>query len=119
MLGFLEDEIPDTIEEWFNRVHPDDLTRLKAEIAAHLEVLAPHFENEHLMLHKDGSYLWMLSRALAVRDKGGKAYRLVGSQTDITDRKLVEERLMHEAIHDVLTGLPNRATIFLQSCFWM
>ncbi len=109
MLGYLEDEIPDTIDEWFKRVHPDDLNRLKAEIAAHLEVLAPHFENEHRMLHRDGSYLWMLSRALAVRDKDGKAYRLVGSQTDITDRKLVEERLMHEAIHDVLTGLPNRA----------
>lgn len=109
MLGYLEEEIPQSIEEWFNRVHPDDLNRLKVEIAAHLEVLAPHFENEHRMLHKDGSYLWMLSRALAVRDKDGKAYRLVGSQTDITDRKLVEERLMHEAIHDVLTGLPNRA----------
>ena len=109
MLGYLEDEIADTVEEWFRRVHPDDINRLKAEIAAHLEVLAPHFENEHRMRHRDGSYMWMLSRALAVRDPGGKAYRLVGSQTDITDRKLVEERLMHEAIHDVLTGLPNRA----------
>ena len=109
MLGYMEEDIPDSIEEWFQRIHPDDLTRLKAEIAAHLEVLAPHFENEHRMLHKDGSYMWMLSRALAVRDKDGKAYRLVGSQTDITDRKLIEERLMHEAIHDVLTGLPNRA----------
>ena len=109
MLGYLEDEIGETSEEWFKRIHPDDLNRLKAEIAAHLEVLAPHFENEHRMLHRDGSYLWMLSRALAVRDPDGKAYRLVGSQTDITDRKLVEERLMHEAIHDVLTGLPNRA----------
>jgi len=109
MLGFQEDEIGDSIDEWFNRVHPDDLQRLKAEIAAHLEVLVPHFENEHRMKHRDGSYLWILSRALAVRDPEGKGIRLVGSQTDITDRKLVEERLMHEAIHDVLTGLPNRA----------
>jgi diguanylate cyclase (GGDEF)-like protein/PAS domain S-box-containing protein len=109
MLGYLEHEIGEVTEAWFDRVHPDDLHRLKAEIAAHLEVLAPHFENEHRMRHRDGSYLWMLSRAIAVRDKDGKAYRLVGSQTDITDRKLVEERLMHEAIHDVLTGLPNRA----------
>ncbi|MCI0412464.1 EAL domain-containing protein [bacterium] len=109
MLGYLEYEIGEVTDAWFDRVHPDDLNRLKAEIAAHLEVLAPHFENEHRMRHRDGSYLWMLSRALAVRDKDGKAYRLVGSQTDITDRKLVEERLMHEAIHDVLTGLPNRA----------
>ena len=109
MLGYMENEIGEVTDAWFDRVHPDDLNRLKAEIAAHLEVLAPHFENEHRMRHRDGSYLWMLSRALAVRDQEGKAYRLVGSQTDITDRKLVEERLMHEAIHDVLTGLPNRA----------
>ncbi len=109
MLGYKEDEAGDSPMEWFSRVHPDDIHRLKAGIAAHLEVLAPHFENEHRMLHRDGSYMWILSRALAVRDSNGKAYRLVGSQTDITDRKLVEERLMHEAIHDVLTGLPNRA----------
>jgi diguanylate cyclase (GGDEF)-like protein/PAS domain S-box-containing protein len=109
MLGYQEHEIGDSVQEWFSRVHPDDLQHLKAEIAAHLEVLGPHFENEHRMMHRDGSYLWILSRALAVRDHMGKAIRLVGSQTDITDRKVMEERLMHEAIHDVLTGLPNRA----------
>ncbi len=55
-----------------------------------------------------GNYLWTLSRGLAVRDAKGTAYRMAGSQSDITARKLAEERLAHDALHDALTGLPNR-----------
>jgi diguanylate cyclase (GGDEF)-like protein len=50
----------------------------------------------------------MLVRGAAVRDAQGKAYRLAGSQTDITERKRAEEKLLHDALHDTLTGLPNR-----------
>ena len=67
-------------------------------IAAHLDGRTPHFEIEHRMLHRDGSYRWMLTRGLAVRDRTGKAYRMAGSQTDITEGKVA----------DALTGLPNR-----------
>src|SRR5439155_16985403 len=76
---------------------------------AHLEGASPHFQNEQRVLHKDGSYRWMLARGIAVPDQDGVPSRMAGSQTDITDQKLAQERLMHEAIHDVLTGLPNRA----------
>ncbi len=111
MLGYGETEIRARPDEWFDRVHPDDLERLKAEIAAHLDGRIPHFENEHRMQHHDGSYRWMLSRGLAVRDGDGSAARIAGSQTDITERKLAEERLLHDAFHDALTGLRNR-TLF-------
>lgn len=109
MLGYDERDLTTSSEEWFSRVHPDDTEQLKRDIASHLESERPHFENEHRMRLKDGSYRWMLSRGIAVRDTAGKPYRMAGSQTDITDRKLAEQRLLHDALHDPLTGLPNRA----------
>ncbi len=98
MLGWEEHEIGDSPEEWFGRIHPDDVDRVRADIQAHLEEQTPHYEDEYRMLHRDGNYLWMLGRGIAVRDSSGKAYRMAGSQTDITRGKVV----------DVLTGLPNR-----------
>ena len=98
MLGFREHEIEDRLEEWLGRIHDADRERVKEEIAAHQRGLTPHFENEHRILHKDGGFRWMLSRGLAVHDATGKALRMAGSQTDITERK----------VSDPLTGLPNR-----------
>ena len=98
MLGSDESGISSRPEEWFRRVHPEDIDRVMAEIAAHFDNVTPQFENQHRMLHSDGSYRWMLSRGVAVRDSEGKAYRVAGSLTDITEGKVV----------DPLTGLPNR-----------
>jgi diguanylate cyclase (GGDEF)-like protein/PAS domain S-box-containing protein len=98
MLGWAEDEICDDPDEWLRRIHPDDVDRVRADINAHLEEQTPHYEDEYRILHRDGNYLWMLGRGLAVRNKDGKATRMAGSQTDITRGKVI----------DVLTGLPNR-----------
>jgi len=98
MLGFHENEIEDRLEEWISRIHDADRERVKEEIAAHQKGLTPHFESEHRLLHKDGGFRWMLSRGLAVHDATGRALRMAGSQTDITERK----------VSDPLTGLPNR-----------
>src|SRR6185295_8462017 len=111
LLGFSEDEIEDTQEEWFKRVHPDDLARLKADLDEHLQGRADHFSNEHRARHKDGQYRWMLSRGLAVRDASGRAERIAGSLTDITERKVAEAQLRHDAHHDALTGVANRALL--------
>ncbi|MBI5407738.1 MAG: EAL domain-containing protein [Nitrospirae bacterium] len=109
MLGFEEHEIKGTPEEWLSRIHPEDRMQVETEMAAHINGLTPNFKNEHRMLHKDGTYRWMLSRGLAVCDSSGKAYRMSGSMTDVTERKTAEEQLMFDALHDSLTGLPNRA----------
>lgn len=109
MLGYEDGELRNRPEEWFGLVHPDEAEALKAELAAHINGTVPHFEMEHRLLHTDGSYRWMLARGMAVRDSEGRATRLAGSLTDITERKKVEEQLLHDAMHDVLTGLPNRA----------
>ena len=109
MLGHQEGEIRMGTREWFSRVHPDDRDRLGMEIVAHLEGLSPRLESEHRMKHRDGTWRFMLCRGLAVRDETGRAYRLAGSLTDVTERRTLEEQALHHAFHDGLTGLPNRA----------
>jgi PAS domain S-box-containing protein len=108
MLGYQEREIGNTVEDWFNLVHLQDIDHLKAAIASHLQAQTPQLEKEYRILHKDGAYRWMLSRGLAVRDRDGKPYRLAGSQADITASKAAETELLHQVFHDALTGLPNR-----------
>lgn len=109
IVGCEEDDIGSSPQEWFDRVHPEDREQIRALLGHHLEGQSPHFESEYRIFHKDGSYRWVLCRGLAVRDSGGKAHRVAGSQTDITERKRALEQLLHDAFHDVLTGLPNRA----------
>ena len=98
MLGFQESEIAVSPEEWFTRVHPEDLEHVKSAVMAHIKGATAHYEIEHRMLHQNGTYRWVLSRGLAVRDSSGRATRMAGSQTDITEGKVT----------DPLTGLPNR-----------
>jgi diguanylate cyclase (GGDEF)-like protein/PAS domain S-box-containing protein len=98
MLGCQESDIEDSVEAWVARVHPEDRERLETALGMHLKGQTEHFEHEHRMLHQDGTYRWVLSRGLAVRDHTGNVTRMAGSQTDITERKVA----------DGLTGLPNR-----------
>lgn len=112
LLGYEEHEIGSSPDEWLKRVHPLDSSALRADLDTHLRGQSTQLSNEHRIRHKDGSYRWVLTRGLAVYDERSVAVRLVGSQTDITRLKDVESRLMHDAQHDRLTGLPNR-TYFL------
>ena len=98
MLGYEEGEIGNSPEEWLGRVHPDDVERVRAYIADHCRHGTAHFECEHRLAHKDQTYIWVLARGVAVRDKRGKGLRIAGSLTDITLGK----------VSDPLTGLPNR-----------
>ena len=109
MLGYPEDEIADDPDEWLKRVHSKDLGRLLGRLSDHLHRGAERFESEHRILHNDGGYRWTLARGIAVRESSGTPVRLVGWLTDITDRKRNEDRLKHDAWHDALTDLPNRA----------
>ena len=97
-LGYQDHEIGSSQEEWFSRIHESDRDLVKVRIEDHQNGDVPHFESEIRMLHKDGTYRWMLSRGVIKRDENGKPLRMAGSQTDITEGKVA----------DPLTGLPNR-----------
>ncbi len=109
MLGYNDGEIGSSPDNWFALVHPDDHDPLRSQLDAHLKGGTGHFQSEHRMRHKDGSYRWMLSRGMAISGEDGQPIRMAGSQTDVTERKQVEEQFRHDAFHDALTGLPNRA----------
>ncbi len=109
MLGYSDEEISNNPNEWFNRVHPEDLAQLRNNISVHLKGLSAHFECEYRIQHSNGTYRWMLSRGMAVIGSDKAALRLAGSQSDITLRKQAETKLLHDAFHDSLTELPNRA----------
>ena len=109
MLGLPVDPLDFRVDHWFGRVHPDDLAALRAALDAHLAGQTTQFQHEHRITHEDGTYRAILCRGVAVRAENGRPVRLVGSQTDVTERTAVLEQLRHAALHDTLTDLPNRA----------
>ena len=111
MLGYDEAEIGDGLAEWLDRVHADDLPRLRADIDVHLRHDKENLSSEFRIRHRDGQYRWVLCRGIAVKDPERDTLRAAGSLTNITDRKLAEEQLRFEALHDSLTGLANRSLL--------
>ncbi len=90
MLGYAEDEFPNRIDAWRACVHPDDVAAAESAFEAHLRGLAPRYERQLRLRHKDGRYRWILSRGNAVRHANGRAYRFVGLDTDVSAIKRVE-----------------------------
>ena len=112
MLGYPARETTGGPDDWFDSIHPEDVAELQTQIKAHLSGATPRLEHEHRIRCSDGHYAWVLTRGEASRDADGKPVRLAGLQTDITARKALEVQLTHDALHDPLTGLPNR-TLFM------
>lgn len=108
MIGYQDGDLSPSVDEWLHRVHPGDRDVVQARLLGRSSSPWNQFQIEYRILHRDGTYRWMLCRGLGVPDARGQLERLVGSQTDITDRKLAERRLEYTALHDPLTGLPNR-----------
>ncbi|HZF25078.1 MAG TPA: EAL domain-containing protein [Steroidobacteraceae bacterium] len=95
MLGYADDEMNNS-PDWRQLVHPDDMSRVQAAIRDHVAGKTPMFESIHRMRHRSGEWRWVVSRAKARVDKGGRLLRLVGTELDITERKLYEDALFRE-----------------------
>ena len=109
MLGYGEDDILPTNQEWASRVHPDDKVRVAATMQAYLEGKTAIYVVEYRLRCKDEHYKWILDRGMVVsRTADGQPLRMIGTHSDISSRKQMEEQVRQLAFHDALTQLPNR-----------
>ena len=93
MLGFKDDELKNIFETWKSRVHPDDLTEAVEKIEECHANPEAQYNIIHRLRHKDGRWVWVLDRGQTIFDKSGKAVRMVGFHTDISELKELEVRL--------------------------
>ncbi|HBB34707.1 MAG TPA: hybrid sensor histidine kinase/response regulator [Cyanobacteria bacterium UBA8803] len=93
MLGYEEHEISNNVDEWAKRVHPDDLEWVMQVIQDHFDRKTPFYVSEHRVLCKDGTYKWILDRGQAIWDEAGNVLRMVGSHTDVTERRELQVAL--------------------------
>ncbi|YAF95132.1 MAG: GAF domain-containing protein [Nodularia sp. CChRGM 3473] len=96
MLGYADHEISNHWDEWQKRVHADDLDYVLQAFDDHFAKKTPFYVTEHRLLCKDGTYKWILDRGQALWDEAGNVVRMVGSHTDITDRKRAEAELKRQ-----------------------
>lgn len=93
MLGYEDQEISNYLDECLRRVHPDELDWVRQAVQEHFDQKTPFYTIEYRFLCKDGTYKWILDRGQALWDEDGNVVRMVGSHTDITERKQAEEAL--------------------------
>lgn len=108
LLDLSRGDLAPTFEALLLRVHPEDRQRVGEAIAAHLEDGAG-FDPEYRIRNGGGVYRTIVSRAETERDRNGRALRMVGIVTDVTERRALEDQLASLAFFDPLTALPNRA----------
>ena len=107
IFGVNPDDFDATYEDYLSRLHPDDRPLAERNVERALKSQEP-YAADHRVVWPDGEIRWLHCRGRAVAADDGTVIRLMGSSQDITERKQLEERLTHQALHDTLTGLPNR-----------
>ena len=90
MRGFDGDVVDDKVDVWRDAIHPDDLARVLDALYAHFRGETPVFAEEYRVYCKDGSIKWISDRGVCQRDADGRAVRMAGSETDITERRRIE-----------------------------
>ncbi|MFT7623704.1 MAG: diguanylate cyclase (GGDEF)-like protein/PAS domain S-box-containing protein [Myxococcota bacterium] len=107
--GYGPDDLGESATEWFDRIHPEELETVKEAVDQHLAGQTEQLDVEHRLKCQDGGWIWVRVRGCARRDEAGRSDRIVGWMADNNAQKVAEARLRREALHDSLTGLPNRS----------
>jgi diguanylate cyclase (GGDEF)-like protein/PAS domain S-box-containing protein len=108
LLGLKRGSLEGPAAGWLDVLHPLDRDRFRAVLDSVLEQRRGRLSQDFRLRTPDGHYLWFTLKARPVVGSDGEVVRLVGTLTDVTEFKNAEERLLHDAVHDNLTGLPNR-----------
>lgn len=109
MLGYADDEIGDELDEWDRRLHPEDREQCYVELNRHLRGESPIYQHEYRLCCKDGTYRWILDRGKVFEwTPDGKPLRVLGTHTDITERKWAEEALAESErlLRSTVNGFP-------------
>ncbi len=108
LLGLKRGALDGPASRWLDVLHALDRDRFRAALDGVLEQRRGRLMQDFRLRTPEGHYLWFALKARPVVGSDGEVVRLVGTLTDVTEFKTAEERLLHDAVHDNLTGLPNR-----------
>ncbi|MCV4819600.1 PAS domain-containing protein, partial [Escherichia coli] len=109
LFGYKAEDVGNDIASWEARLHPEDAERVIRDIDKHIKSGKTHWADEYRFRRADGTYAFVIDRGYVVYDSEGQPKRMLGSMMDVTDRKNLEQQLTHQALHDPLTKLANRA----------
>lgn len=104
ILGYYPDEVPDNYSMWEDLLHPDDKDRMTLFISNFLQSDLRVYEAQFRLRHKNGHYIWIKSRAIAIRDKDGNIVRMLGTHRDITEEKKSESE--YEKLYQAIMQSP-------------
>ncbi|PNG24713.1 sensor domain-containing phosphodiesterase [Methylocella silvestris] len=111
-LGLQRGALEGPASNWFDVLHQSERDRYRACLDAMLEQRRGRINQDFRLRAADGQHFWFRLKARPVVGADGEVVRIVGVLSDITEIKTAEERLLHDAVHDNLTGLPNRELFF-------
>ncbi|MEW6437947.1 MAG: EAL domain-containing protein [Pseudomonadota bacterium] len=111
-LGLYRGELEGPASKWLEILHPFERDRYRASLDTMLEQRRGRINQEFRLRAADGHYFWYLLKARPVVGPEGEVIRVIGTLSDITEQKTAQTRLLHDAVHDNLTGLPNRELFF-------